>query len=270
MSQAPNILQTIFQAKKEEVKARKQYLPLKKLKEQLFFTSPARGFKAALHQRAATGQAAVIAEIKRASPSKGLLRDPFNPAQIAQSYAQHGATALSVLTETQFFQGDDRHLQTASAACSLPILRKDFIIDAYQIYEARVLEADAILLIVAGLTDKKLLTFYELAQELTLDVLVEVHDAAELERAQKLPDCLIGINNRDLRTFDVSLQTTLDLRAQLPADQFVITESGIQTPADVDQMMAHQIQGFLVGETFMRAPDPGLQLQTVFAHHITP
>ncbi len=202
----------------------------------------------------------MIAEIKKASPSKGLLRADFRPADIAQSYERHGATCLSVLTDEDFFQGSDEYLQQARAACALPVLRKDFTMDAYQVYEARALGADAILLIVAALGDTPLRELAELAAELGMDVLVEVHDAAELERALALPTPLIGINNRDLRTFHTSLETTLDLLGKIPADRVVVTESGIHAPADVARMRARGVNVFLVGEAFMKADDPGGKL----------
>jgi indole-3-glycerol phosphate synthase len=206
----------------------------------------------------------VIAEIKKASPSKGLLRADFRPADIAQSYERHGATCLSVLTDEEFFQGCDEYLQQARAACALPVLRKDFTMDAYQVYEARALGADAILLIVAALGDTQLRKLTELAAELGMDALVEVHDAAELERALALPTPLIGINNRDLRTFHTSLETTLNLLGEIPADRVVVTESGIHAPADVARLRARGVNVFLVGEAFMKADNPGGKLQELF------
>ena len=223
-----------------------------------------RGFTAAIQQRIGQGQPAVIAEIKKASPSKGLLRADFQPAAIARSYAQGGATCLSVLTDSDFFQGHEDYLQQARAACQLPVLRKDFIIDPYQVYEARAIGADYILLIVAALDDGRMLELAQLARDLGMDVLVEVHDRAELQRALPLPTLLMGINNRNLRNFDTSLQVTLDLLDGIPADRIVITESGIHTPDDVRLMRDHAVQGFLVGEAFMRADDPGAELRRLF------
>jgi indole-3-glycerol phosphate synthase len=207
----------------------------------------------------------VIAEVKRASPSKGLLRDPFLPAEIAQSYEQHGAACLSVLTDEQFFQGSYHYLQAARKACSLPILRKDFLIDSYQVLEAAAWGADCILLIVAALSDAQLGELEEQAVALGLDVLVEVHDAAEMERALQLETALIGVNNRNLRTFEVSLNTTLQLQKQVTGDRLLITESGILGVEDVATMRRADIHGYLVGEAFMRAPNPGLALATLFA-----
>jgi indole-3-glycerol phosphate synthase len=206
----------------------------------------------------------VIAEVKKASPSKGVMRADFRPAEIARSYAAGGAACLSVLTDVDFFQGADAYLQAARGACALPVLRKDFTIDAYQVYEARALGADAILLIVAALGDAALLELSELARELDLDVLVEVHDGDELERALATPARLIGINNRNLRTFATTLDTTLQLRERVPADRLVVTESGIVTRADVARMRAAGVDAFLIGETFMRAADPGSELARLF------
>ena len=207
----------------------------------------------------------MIAEIKKASPSKGVLREDFRPAEIAASYARHGAACLSVLTDEQFFQGSAEYLQQARAACTLPVLRKDFIVDEYQIYQARAMGADAILLIAAVLTLKQMQAFETLAQSLGMAVLVEVHDSAELDIALQLTTPLIGVNNRNLRTFDVSLQTTLDLLPRIPADRIVVTESGILKAKEVKLMRSHQVNAFLVGEAFMRADDPGVELARVFA-----
>ena len=264
MNTAPDILRKILARKAEEITERARRTPLAELKKQLAQAPAPRGFLKAIRSRIATGQPAVIAEIKKASPSKGLLRADFDPAGIAESYERHGATCLSVLTDVDFFQGSDAYLQQARAACTLPVLRKDFTMDAYQVYEARVLGADAILLIVAALNDAQLRELAELAAELGMDVLVEVHDAAELERALALPAPLIGITNRDLRTFHTSLETTLDLLGKIPADRVVVTESGIHAPADVARLRARGVNVFLVGEAFMKADDPGGKLQELF------
>jgi indole-3-glycerol phosphate synthase len=224
----------------------------------------ARGFEAALRRRVAEGRPAVIAEVKKASPSKGLLREPFVPADIAASYARHGAACLSVLTDESFFQGSVAYLQQARAACDLPVLRKDFLIDDYQVVEARAMGADCVLLIVACLDDAQMAGMEACARDLGLDVLVEVHDAAEMQRALQLKTPLIGVNNRNLRTFEVSLDTTLGLLAQLPAGRLLVTESGIATPADVQRLRAAGVPAYLVGEAFMRAPDPGLALAALF------
>jgi indole-3-glycerol phosphate synthase len=207
----------------------------------------------------------VIAEIKKASPSKGVIRADFRPAEIAASYAQGGAACLSVLTDMDFFQGSDDYLQQARAACRLPALRKDFLIDAWQVFESRVLGADCVLLIVAALSEGQLQEYAGLAAELGLDVLVEVHDEDELQRALRVPAPLLGINNRSLRSFEVSLDTTLRLRDAVPADRLLVTESGIHTPEDVHRMRQHGVQAFLVGEAFMRAADPGAELARLFA-----
>jgi indole-3-glycerol phosphate synthase len=224
-----------------------------------------RGFARALRARIDGGEAAVIAEAKKASPSKGLIRPDFDPAQIARSYEAGGAACLSVLTDVDFFQGSNLYLGLAHRACSLPILRKDFTIDPYQVYEARFIGADAILLIVAALEDGPLVEMANLAMELGMDVLVEVHDIDELERALQTGCPLIGVNNRNLRTFEVSLDTTLELRQAVPTDRILVTESGISTPADVARMRAAGVETFLVGERFMREPDPGAALQRLFA-----
>lgn len=261
----PDILRKILARKTEEVAARAKRRPLAELRQQLPQAPPPRGFVAAIERCLAADRPAVIAEIKKASPSKGVLRETYDPDAIADSYARHGAACLSVLTDVDFFQGDDRHLAAARAACTLPVLRKDFTIDAYQVYEARALGADAILLIVAALTDTALRELARQARELGMDVLVEVHDAAELERAVALDARLIGINNRDLRTFETRLETTLSLLPHVPPGRLVVTESGILQPADVARMRAHGVHTFLVGEAFMRAPDPGAKLAELFA-----
>ena len=223
-----------------------------------------RGFARALRDTVTAGRSAVIAEVKRASPSKGLLRDPFEPASIAASYQRGGAACLSVLTDQQFFQGAAAHLREARAACSLPVLRKDFVVDSWQVIEARTWGADCILLIAAALSDAQMHELEACAQQLGMDVLVEVHDAAELSRALTLRTPLIGINNRNLRTFEVSLDTTIGLLEQIPQDRLVVTESGILGPADVTRMRDAGVGAFLVGEAFMRAPDPGEALARLF------
>jgi len=264
MNDTPDILRKILARKREEIEERSRRLPLAELRRCLDAASAPRGFARAIQNRLAAKQPAVIAEIKKASPSKGVLRADFRPAEIARSYARHGATCLSVLTDVEFFQGADEYLQQARAACALPVLRKDFTIDAYQVYEARMLGADAILLIVAALADTPLRELAALATELKMDVLVEVHDAAELERALALDTPLIGINNRDLRTFHTTLQTTIDLLGRIPRDRTVVTESGILAPTDVALMRAHGVNAFLVGEAFMKTPDPGATLAQLF------
>ncbi|MEY2810407.1 MAG: Indole-3-glycerol phosphate synthase [Pseudomonadota bacterium] len=223
-----------------------------------------RDFEGALRAKIAAGQAAVIAEIKKASPSKGVLREDFIPADIAQSYAEHGAACLSVLTDKQFFQGSVDYLKQARASCQLPVLRKDFMVDPYQVYEARAMGADCILLIAACLDDAQMVDLEAVAHGLGMAVLVEVHDEPELHRALKLKTALLGINNRNLRTFEVSLDTTLGMLPTVPADKLLITESGILSRADVERMRAAQVHAFLVGEAFMRAPDPGAALADLF------
>jgi indole-3-glycerol phosphate synthase len=260
----PDILKRIVARKREEVAERKRGRSLAELHAVVAQAGRTRGFADALSDRVAAGRAAVIAEIKRASPSKGLLRADFRPADIAASYARGGAACLSVLTDRDYFQGDDQHLMDARAACVLPVIRKDFIVDAYQIHEARAIGADCILLIAACLDDAELADFSATADALGLDVLLEVHDAAELERARAVPTRLVGINNRNLRTFEVSLDTTLGLLAQVPDDRLLVTESGIHTRADVALMQRHGVHAFLVGESFMRADDPGAKLAELF------
>jgi indole-3-glycerol phosphate synthase len=260
-----DILEQILARKAQEIHERSARVPLAELRARAQNAGPTRGFAAALRAKIAEGAAAVIAEVKKASPSQGVIRADFRPAEIARSYAAGGAACLSVLTDIDFFQGADAYLQQARDACALPVLRKDFTIDAYQIHEARALGADCILLIVAALDDVQLLDFSTLAHELGLDVLVEAHDGAELERALKTPAQLIGINNRDLRTFATSLDTTLTLRERVPADRLLVTESGIHTRADVARMRAAGVEAFLVGEAFMRAENSGAELQRLFA-----
>jgi indole-3-glycerol phosphate synthase len=260
-----DILNTINATKREEVAAAKSARPFAELRAQCRDTAPTRGFERALRAQLAQAKAAVIAEVKKASPSKGLLRDPFLPAQIAASYAQHGAACLSVLTDERYFQGSKAYLQDARAACALPVLRKDFMVDEYQLYEARVWGADCVLLIVASLDDAELKGFDETARGLGMDVLVEVHDAREMERALKLGSALVGINNRNLRSFEVSLQTTLALKDEVGADKLCITESGIASREDVQLMRSSGVNCFLVGEAFMRAADPGAALEALFS-----
>jgi len=259
-----DVLQKILARKAEEVAARRARLALAELAARARDAGPVRGFAAALEAKIAAGHAAVIAEIKKASPSKGVLRADFRPADIATSYERGGAACLSVLTDVDFFQGHDDFLGQARAACRLPVLRKDFTIDEYQILEARALGADAVLLVVAALDDAQLADFSDLALGLGLDVLVEVHDTDELERALQTASPLIGINNRDLRSFEVSLDTTLALKGAVPADRRLVTESGILARADVETMRAAGVQAFLVGEAFMRADDPGNALRALF------
>ena len=265
MSDTPDILKKIVARKLEEIDERSASVSLDQLKAQLDDADAPRGFVQSLKDKIAAGQSGVIAEIKKASPSKGVLREHFVPAEIAKSYADHGAACLSVLTDVDFFQGGDAYLKQARAACSLPVIRKDFIVDPYQVYEARAMSADCILLIVACLTDRQLADLNALAMKLSMDVLIEVHDAKELERALKVPNPMIGINNRNLRTFDVSLQTTLDLLASISDDRLVVTESGIHAPEDVALMREHNVNAFLVGEAFMRADEPGEKLAALFA-----
>lgn len=260
-----DILKTILARKVEEIRERSARLPLRDLSARCAGLPDSRGFADALHAMIRNGRPAVIAEVKKASPSKGVIRADFRPADIARSYEQGGAACLSVLTDVDFFQGSDAFLQEARAACALPVLRKDFVIDAYQVYEARWLGADCILLIVSALGDAALAELSGLALELGMDVLVEVHDIDELERALQVPVPLVGINNRNLRTFEVNLQTTLAMRDAVPRDRLLVTESGILTRQDVSLMRDNGVQAFLVGETFMRAADPGAELATLFA-----
>jgi indole-3-glycerol phosphate synthase len=264
MSGTPDILKKIVSRKREEIAERSQQVSLAEMIESARTADACRGFVAAIQHKIAAGQAAVIAEIKKASPSKGVMREDFRPADIAVSYEKGGAACLSVLTDKDFFQGSEEYLQQARAACALPVIRKDFIIDPYQVYEARAIGADCILLIVAALDDAQLTELAELATQLGMDVLVEVHDADELARALPLNLPLVGINNRNLRTFEVSLQTTLDMLAAIPADRIVVTESAIHTREDVALMRDHAVNAFLVGEAFMRAEDPGAQLAELF------
>jgi indole-3-glycerol phosphate synthase len=260
-----DILNKIVAVKRDEVAAAMRKKSLDIVRADAESRVLTRDFVGALRAKVAAGQPAVIAEIKKASPSKGVLCEDFIPADIAQSYAEHGAACLSVLTDVQFFQGCIDYLKQARASCQLPVLRKDFIIDAYQVYESRAMGADAILLIASILDDTQLKTFEAIARSLDMAVLVEVHDGAELARALKLKTPLIGINNRNLKTFEVSLDNTLALMADVPADRLLITESGIHTREDVLRMGAAGINAFLVGEAFMRAPDPGAALEALFS-----
>jgi len=264
-----DILQKICQTKAEEVAAAHKRMPLAEMRRDAESRVLTRDFAGAMRAKIAAGQAAVIAEVKKASPSKGVIRADFIPADIAQSYAEGdgrvSAACLSVLTDRQYFQGQPDYLKQARASCPLPVLRKDFMVDAYQIYESRAMGADAVLLIAACLDDAQMRDFEAIAHGLDMAVLVEVHDAPELERALRLKTPLVGINNRNLRTFEVSLQTTLELRSQVPADRLLVAESGILAPGDVHTLRAAGVHGFLVGEAFMRAPDPGMALAQLFA-----
>jgi len=260
-----DILARILSAKHEEVATARQMRSEADLLREAKSRQDIRGFHQAMRRHVDDGRPAVIAEIKRASPSKGVMRDPFSPVEIATSYAAHGAACLSVLTDVQFFQGSSDHLRQARAACSLPVLRKDFMVDPYQIINARALGADCILLIVAALERSQLHEFETLANELGMDVLVEVHDGQELDTALELKTPLIGINNRNLRTFETSLETTLGLLERIPDDRMVVTESGILGPDDVRLMRENNVHAFLVGEAFMRADDPGQALKDLFA-----
>ncbi len=258
------ILGKILTRKGEEVAERRRRRGMAALEDLIAEQGPVRGFADALRERIRNRRPAIIAEVKKASPSKGLIREDFDPAAIAASYEGGGAACLSVLTDVDFFQGADDYLCQARAACTLPVLRKDFTVDPYQVYEARALGADCILLIVAALDQAQLVTLHDLARELGMAVLVEVHDGDELDRALALDTPLIGINNRDLRSFDTSLETTWNLLPRIPNDRLVITESGIHSREDVDAMLARGVYGFLVGETFMRAPEPGKKLGELF------
>ena len=260
-----DILEKILATKRSEIAAAMSETPLAAMQARAQAMEPPRDFVAALRDKIAAGAAAVIAEIKKASPSKGVIRADFRPAEIAASYEQGGAACLSVLTDAQYFQGDPQYLQQARAACHLPVLRKDFMIDPYQVYEARAMGADCILLIVAALDLPRMRELERIAHDLGMAVLVEVHDGDELELALQLDTPLLGINNRNLRTFDVTLDTTLGLLSRIPSQRIVVTESGIFTPQDVARMRDNGVHAFLVGEAFMRAPEPGLELARVFA-----
>ncbi|MCG8413459.1 MAG: indole-3-glycerol phosphate synthase TrpC [Pseudomonadales bacterium] len=264
---AASILDQIIARKAEEVSEARFHVSLDELESRLSESSPTRGFAAAIESRIAQKKPAVIAEIKKASPSKGLIREDFHPAHHAQDYADHGATCLSILTDRDYFQGADGYLVAARSACNLPVIRKDFIIDPYQIAESRVLGADCILLIVAALQHSQLIELAAYANEISIDILVEVHNRDELEKALQLDTDLIGINNRDLHSFETSLDTTLELAKHIPDSKSIITESGIHNPADVSLMIDNGIFGFLVGESFMRADQPGEKLEELFAQY---
>jgi len=259
-----DILEKILKVKRGEVAAAKQERPLAALKDDVAKAARPRDFIGALHSKIAAGMPAVIAEVKKASPSKGVLRADFDPAAIARSYASHGAACLSVLTDKDFFQGSREYLVQAREVSGLPVLRKDFIVDPYQVYEARAMGADCILLIVAALDDDTMIGLERVALELGMAVLVEVHDAGEFERALQLRTSLLGINNRNLRTFETRLETTLDLLGRIPQGKLVVTESGILASGDVERMRSAGVQAFLVGEAFMRANDPGDALAKLF------
>ncbi|MFT7178928.1 MAG: indole-3-glycerol phosphate synthase [Oceanospirillaceae bacterium] len=264
----PTVLKRIVARKLEEIAERQQHITIDDLKIKIVANRSGpmapRGFAKAMQAKLNQGLPAVIAEAKKASPSKGVIREDFNPAAIAVSYQAGGAACMSVLTDADFFQGHEDYLQQARAACKLPVIRKDFIVDPYQVYESRAIGADCILLIVACLEDQQMQDLAQLAEDLGMDVLVESHDAQELARALKLSTPLVGINNRNLHTFDLTLQTTFDLLAMMPEDRIVITESGIHTPADVMLMQNKNVNAFLVGESFMRASDPGEKLAELF------
>lgn len=260
-----DILQKIVAVKHEEVAAALGKKSLATMRADAESRVLTRDFEGAMRNKIAAGQAAVIAEVKKASPSKGILRADFIPADIAQSYAEHGAACLSVLTDKQFFQGSVDYLKQARASCDLPVLRKDFMVDAYQVYEARAMGADAILLIAACLDDAQMADLEAIARSLDMAVLVEVHDREELARALKLKTRLVGINNRNLRTFEVTLQTTLEMLPDVPADRLLVTESGILKVEDVQRMRDANVHAFLVGEAFMRAKEPGEALAQLFA-----
>jgi indole-3-glycerol phosphate synthase len=260
----PDILERILEVKRAEVAAAAHIKPLEEIRSEAQAAPPPRDFGAALRAKIESGRPAVIAEIKKASPSKGVLREAFHPTEIAASYARHGAACLSVLTDIQFFQGRPEYLEQARTASGLPVLRKDFLTEPYQIYEARVLGADCVLIIVAALDLARMQELEAISETLGMAVLVEVHDAAELDLALALRTPLVGINNRNLRTFETRLETTLDLLDRIPDDKLVITESGISAPEDVALMRQHGVNGFLVGEAFMRSPDPGAELARLF------
>jgi indole-3-glycerol phosphate synthase len=260
----PDILIKILSRKREEIAERSAKVSIEELKQQCASADAVRGFIASIENRISKNQSAVIAEIKKASPSKGILREMFDPAEIARSYAGHGAACLSILTDKDYFQGHEDYLKQARAACELPVIRKDFIIDPYQVYEARSIDADCILLIVAALDDKNLQSLFDLAGELDMDVLMEVHDEQEMKRALKTGARLIGINNRNLRSFETSLETTINMLDMVSENHILVTESGIHTIDDVQLMRDNNVNVFLVGEAFMRAENPGEKLAELF------
>ncbi len=264
MTNTPDILKKIISRKEQEIDARVKLKPIEKIIEIAKDASPVRGFIDSMKTRLANNEPAIIAEIKKASPSKGLIREDFDPAKIAQSYQAGGASCISVLTDIDFFKGSDAYLRQARAACDLPVIRKDFIIDPYQVYESRMMGADCILLIVSVLDNMKLNQLYSLARALGMDVLIEVHDEEELLRSLPLEAELVGINNRNLRNFDTSLHTTIDMLHQIPEGRIVVTESGIHKADDVTLMRDNNVNAFLVGEAFMRADDPGAALNKFF------
>ena len=261
-----DILNTILARKAQEVTALKVRASLAEQRARAADAPPTRGFEAALRAKLAKGVSAVIAEVKKASPSKGVLRSDFNPAEIAASYEAGGAACLSVLTDIDFFQGSDAYMQAARAACALPVLRKDFIIDAYQIYEARALGADCVLLIASALQDSRLAEYSEIARELGLDALIEVHDGDEMARALATRVSLIGVNNRNLRTFETDVDTSVKLKRDFPEARLFVTESGVHSTSDVKKLRDAGIHAFLVGEAFMRQPDPGAALTALFGN----
>lgn len=263
-SETPTILREIIARKWQEVEQHRTNCPLSELQRRIDAQTPCRGFARAMQARVAAGQSAVIAEAKRASPSKGVIREFFDPAAIARSYEHGGAACLSVLTDVDFFQGSDDYLVAAREACGLPVIRKDFMVDSYQVYEARALGADCILLIVAALEDEQMAELNATARELGMDVLIEVHDREELERSLPLGNSLVGINNRNLHSFETRLETTWDLLPHIPDDRLVVTESGIHTDAHVQAMREQGVHAFLVGEAFMRAEEPGQKLAELF------
>src|SRR5262245_6446586 len=264
MSRTETVLDRILAHKREDVAVRKARVPIAELERRVRSAPTPRAFGRRLRETVALGRPAVIAEIKKTSPSKGVIRADFDPAAIARSYAEAGATCLSVLTDTEFFQGQDTHLEAVRSTVSLPALRKDFLVDRYQVFESRLLGADCVLLIVAALGRDELRTLHLLARDLALDVLIEVHDEAELDRASELGARLIGVNNRDLRTFETTLETTFRLLPRMPKDVLVVSESGIATPRHVADLRARGVHTFLVGEAFMREPDPGGALRRLF------
>ncbi len=264
MTNTPEILTKIIEHKKTELVERKLHMPLEKMQDMAKDAPSPRGFERALRGAQAAKRPGVIAEIKRASPSKGILRENFNPMEIAAGYQMNGASCVSVLTDTEFFKGSCAILELARKTCFLPILRKDFIIDTYQVYETRAVDADCLLLIVAALEDEQMAELYALGRELRLDILVEVHNEEEMDRALKLEPTMIGINNRDLHTFDLSLDTTFNLLTKVPDNCHVVTESGIHTKSDVALMMENGVNSFLVGEAFMVAENPGAKLKELF------